>query len=512
MPGFSQPLSFMGTMKIPDAPDILDLVVASNNGDTPLLNDKENNVTSGSHRRTRFTDQSNIRVLGGKAAGPKPIKANYDDDDARIVDLKQQGWSDEFVARKLAEEGRIRYVGRTVGSRWLRIRKALEAKEEEILEDNMSDWHDGEDERLEQAVQEIDNKIDKEIAKLRDKKWLQVAAHVADLIQKKKYTAKLCRERYDGLMDGTALKPIELDSDQEGRAEMRANRIATNKRLREEAAAMAAQEEELKKAARITKKEAQAANKAVKITRAQKKKVEMEKIAKMKEAALAQLKAQKAVIAQWAAYNKVESLWIVRKKKTEMRLLNKLLDLPASHRAPRSKNANVEDDEGEMTDRITDEEPEMDNNNAANNNAANTNNKSNATTTQVNGKHGRESGSGSDAPLKKRLRNSSSAKSMSPKHIAVGEAEVTDETRANPRAVMTLAELNSVLVRRDLLRASSQETQEQVVARLHMEDKMATVSTLNAMLKASGLETKGGKQAKIDRLQAYDVSRSAAGE
>jgi hypothetical protein len=105
---------------------------------------QETSIPGGSHRRTRFTDQSNIRVAGGKAAGPKPIKANYDADDARIVDLKQQGWSDEYVARKLAEEGRIRYVGRTVGSRWLRIRKALEAKEEEILEDEMSDWHDGE--------------------------------------------------------------------------------------------------------------------------------------------------------------------------------------------------------------------------------------------------------------------------------------------------------------------------------------------------------------------------------
>ena len=105
---------------------------------------QENTIGGDPHRRTRFTDQSNIRVAGGKAAGPKPIKANYDADDARIVDLKQQGWSDEYVARKLAEEGRIRYVGRTVGSRWLRIRKALEAKEEEILEDEMSDWHDGE--------------------------------------------------------------------------------------------------------------------------------------------------------------------------------------------------------------------------------------------------------------------------------------------------------------------------------------------------------------------------------
>jgi hypothetical protein len=97
-----------------------------------------------SHLRNKFTDYSNIRVPGGKAAGPKPIKANYDADDARIVDLKQQGYSDEYVARRLAEEGRIRYVARTIGSRWLRIRKALEAKEEEILEDEMSDWHEGE--------------------------------------------------------------------------------------------------------------------------------------------------------------------------------------------------------------------------------------------------------------------------------------------------------------------------------------------------------------------------------
>jgi hypothetical protein len=97
-----------------------------------------------SHKRTKFSDLSNVRVAGGKAAGPKPIKANYDADDARIVDLKQQGYTDEFVARKLADEGRIRYVGRTIGSRWLRIRKALEAKEEEILEDEFSDWHDGE--------------------------------------------------------------------------------------------------------------------------------------------------------------------------------------------------------------------------------------------------------------------------------------------------------------------------------------------------------------------------------
>lgn len=60
------------------------------------------------------------------------------------MDLKQQGYTDEYVARQLVKEDRIRYCARTVGSRWLRLRKALEAKEEEILEDEFSDWHNGE--------------------------------------------------------------------------------------------------------------------------------------------------------------------------------------------------------------------------------------------------------------------------------------------------------------------------------------------------------------------------------
>lgn len=369
------------------------------------------------------------------------------------------------------------------------------------------------DDRLEQAVKEIDAKIDSEIAKLREKKWLQVASHVADLIQKKKYTARLCRERYDSLMDGTALKPIELDSDQEGRAEMRMSRIANNNRLRKEAAAAAQIQEEQKKAALIAKKEAQASNKVIKITRAQKKKIETEKIANMKKAALAQIKAQKTIVAQWASYNKVESLWLSRKKKIETKLLNKMLGLPASHRRSRANNADGEDeDEGEMTDRITDEELEMEDDNAFAGAELDADVDDNAA--QVNGKHRCASDSGSDksAPLKKRLRHSSSSKFMSPEHVGVGEAEVNDETRANPRSVMTLAELDTVLARRDLPRSSSEESQEQVVARLHMEDKMATVSTLTAVLKASGLETKGDKQAKINRLQAYDVSRSVAGE
>lgn len=75
---------------------------------------------------------------------PKRIVADYDSDDGRIITLKQQGYSDEYVAQRLMDEGRVRYVPKTVGSRWLRLRKALQEAEDEKLDDELSDWHVGE--------------------------------------------------------------------------------------------------------------------------------------------------------------------------------------------------------------------------------------------------------------------------------------------------------------------------------------------------------------------------------
>lgn len=54
------------------------------------------------------------------------------------------GHSDEKTAQILIKEGRVKYTSRTINSRWLRLRKALEAKEAEILDDELSDWHMGE--------------------------------------------------------------------------------------------------------------------------------------------------------------------------------------------------------------------------------------------------------------------------------------------------------------------------------------------------------------------------------
>lgn len=105
---------------------------------------------------TRFVPQENVcrkftssnipglRVKGGKAPGPKPIRADYDTDDGRIVELKQMGHTDEQVAARLIKEGRVRYNARTITHRYMRLRKALVEKEGEMLNDELTDWHVGE--------------------------------------------------------------------------------------------------------------------------------------------------------------------------------------------------------------------------------------------------------------------------------------------------------------------------------------------------------------------------------
>ena len=85
-----------------------------------------------------------MRPHGGRAATTKPVSADYDSDDGRIIELKQQGYSDGAVSQKLLQENRVRYLPKTVASRYLRLRKVLEEAEDNRLDDELSDWHVGE--------------------------------------------------------------------------------------------------------------------------------------------------------------------------------------------------------------------------------------------------------------------------------------------------------------------------------------------------------------------------------
>lgn len=377
------------------------------------------------------------------------------------------------------------------------------------------------DERLLRAVKEIDTHIEKETAKLQDKKWTQVAVHFADLISKKKYTSRLCRERFDGLMDGSALKPIELDSDQEGRAEMRRTRISTNKRLREEAATAMELEEERKAAALAAKKANRAANVVIRMTKAQKKKkIEEMKIARMKKASAAQRKRVRNISRQWIAYNKVESMWLSRKQHAERILSNKLLGCSLHYRPSRAKRLGEQEPqyvEEEVYEETEDEEEEDEEEKDEDEDEEDT-----IVVKHVTRKHLRSSGSVSDNPTPRKKKTGSASpptatpatatrtsprfsKSASPRHIPIGEAPVTAETRASPRYNMSIADLNGAFSVRNIAKVSFLETREQGIARLEMEDQQSTVETLKEVLKAQGLSSSGKSKGElISRLQIYE--------
>lgn len=141
------------------------------------------------------------------------------------MDLKDQGYTDEYVAEKMKSEGRTRYVPRSVGSRYLRLRQAIDKSHDAVLDDELSDWHIEEDEKLQTAFDIVERLHKEELIKLEGKKWQAVSTHIAKRMDKKKYSAQACRERYTGLNDGTALLPIELDTEQEGRKALRETRI-----------------------------------------------------------------------------------------------------------------------------------------------------------------------------------------------------------------------------------------------------------------------------------------------
>ncbi|KAI7083280.1 hypothetical protein KC356_g7690 [Hortaea werneckii] len=449
-------------------------------------------------------DQKRVRVQGGKAAVPKRIVADYDSDDGRIITLKQQGYSDEYVAQKLMDEGRVRYVPKTVGSRWLRLRKALQEVEDEKLDDELSDWHVGEDDELEGVEKVVDEKYQLEVQKVYERKWREVAVVLAEKLRKKKYTAKACKERFDAVKAGTALKAIELDSDQEGRKLMREERIAANKARRAEQAAEAQRleaEKQRKHQVRQAEHHEKEKERAQKIKeREGVKKMEAEiKEARKREKERSRLAKQARI-----AHFKAEEEWQKQLRKAEAELYRTLtgkrmqplpLNAPAtgnrkSKRAVKKSAMYQDEDDTEEDDfggGSNDDDEEHG--------------------------YGEKSEDEVSAQEEEDAKTLAAAKIIQPtKPVAPAvKATVTKETLLNARSIMSDAELNALLFERGLPRRGPDESHPEVVARLADADEAATTVELTKLVSKYFDKGKGSKKAKVRRLQEHNAYNSEAG-
>lgn len=156
----------------------------------------------------------------------KKVTVDLDTDDRMIVRMKEAKYGEKDIARRLADEGRVSYNPKTIGTRWARLKKVLAQHQEYLLEADLTDWHDGDDEVLKEAIARADQEIDKSIKKIRERKWQVVADHVKTMKPVTNFGQEACRKRFNDLRNGNAKPTPEsiVDPDEKTLARIQARR------------------------------------------------------------------------------------------------------------------------------------------------------------------------------------------------------------------------------------------------------------------------------------------------
>ena len=332
------------------------------------------------------------------------------------------------------------------------------------------------------------------------RKWREISVNLADRLKKRKYTPKACKERHEALKLGKALKPIEIDSDQEGRRQMREERIAANKALRAEQAAEAQRIEDEKKRKAEERKQERDVRQRERILQDREKKNAKAHQLKMKEDKKKEKQEERTTKKKAIERAKAQDEWQKQLRKAEAELYEKLTGsrlkargapLPANTKFGRGKPTSRDDlstdesdaeDDGTIADDDRDEEISVDGSSVA----------------HVASSKGISSGKAPTQP--------------SPAITVAVKVPVTKETLVNARSIMTMAELDVLLFQRKLPKRLPDESHPEVVARLAKADQALSTQEISELLSSYLVKGKGNKKARILRLQDHDAENSEAGQ
>lgn len=207
--------------------------------------------------------------------------------------------------------------------------------------------------------------MDKQIEKMEMRMWKDVSTFFAGQIGgKKKYTHKACRERYEAILNGTELPPIEFDSDPEGRRKLREARIHAAKAARVAAADKAVAIEALKKSKTIERKRAIAEANQKKVTFQLKKIAEKKERLRIRYERIANRELAKKTRQRILNHMRMERDWEMEKNRREKEIFTKIMGVdmngkPAG-RSGRNKNKYDSDEESEAIDDLESDEEEAD--------------------------------------------------------------------------------------------------------------------------------------------------------
>lgn len=74
----------------------------------------------------------------------KPISADLDSADEMLVRLREEGNTDTSIAAALVRSGHTQYNSKSIASRYHRLKTAIAMRQDELLEEELTDWHEGE--------------------------------------------------------------------------------------------------------------------------------------------------------------------------------------------------------------------------------------------------------------------------------------------------------------------------------------------------------------------------------
>ncbi|TKX26263.1 SAP domain-containing protein 1 [Elsinoe australis] len=148
----------------------------------------------------------------------REITAELSADDLLILKMKRQGASSQDIVKRLTKKGFKEIQPNSVRPRYERICKKIQDCNDELLDEDLTDWHDGEDDILRQAHARADKQIAAEIQALREQLFTYTSQELNNLADRPRFSAKACQDRLEALSNGTARQPPELDEDPEARA------------------------------------------------------------------------------------------------------------------------------------------------------------------------------------------------------------------------------------------------------------------------------------------------------
>ena len=371
------------------------------------------------------------------------------------------------------------------------------------------------DEHLVASFDAVEQKLDAEMQKLKDKKWKDVSNSLAERLRKKKYTANACKERYEALQEGNALLPIELDEDQAGRQAMREQRIAAAKAARAEEMAATIRVEEEKKKRMMTKKQLKAAQDQEKVQKRLEAEKDKAKVAQVKKEQKANRILAKAAKEAALAQRQAERQWKLEKAKKEKEVYNMYTGMELGAKPKRADNnfGDSESEEEYASNLATGSE--------SGDESAGSNIRLQVRSTAMNNNNSFE-----NHPNVGLLGNAQQSSEMLDSNGSSSElnkapfmryleryniTEITMELPLNPRSILSYSELTNLLASRDLPEWDRHESHAHVVARVAAADETLKPDELNSLLRSVGENTLGTMADKVRRLQEANAGNSLAG-